>query len=350
MAGRNSREKNGWRSFALARDWARSQGLKNREGWKKLSLPLDIPRNPYQVYIFDWTNWGDFLGTGNLRACDRVFLSFEEARRWASSSGIKTSTQWRSLHKSGDVPSEIPYNPDFYYKDEWAGWPDWLGTGKMPYRHRNFLPFEEARQWVIDSGARSHSEWKKLDRPESIPSAPWSVYKEWVSWGHWFGTGRVADQFKVYKSFEDARSWAKDNGVTSQTQWAKAKIPSDVPRSPRNVYSEEWQGWGHFLGTGHNRRKRNEVIAQNNRDLRILAKPEWAKYPQIRPFIEHARLMTKTTGILHSVDHIDPIAHSLVCGLHVPANLRVMPMLENVQKRNMFKPYSFDGQFYTFFD
>lgn len=60
----------------------------------------------------------------------------------------------------------------------------------------------------------------------------------------------------------------------------------------------------------------------------------------VQAFYTHARLMTEVTGELYTVDHIDPLTHSLVCGLHCPANLRVIKGSDNFQKKNKFEPYS----------
>lgn len=48
---------------------------------------------------------------------------------------------------------------------------------------------------------------------------------------------------------------------------------------------------------------------------------------------------TKETGIKHHVDHIIPINHSQICGLHTPVNLQILTETENLQKKNKFVPY-----------
>ena len=51
---------------------------------------------------------------------------------------------------------------------------------------------------------------------------------------------------------------------------------------------------------------------------------------------QRAKELTEQTGIKHVVDHIIPLHHKKVCGLHVPCNLRVMTVNENNIKNNSF--------------
>ena len=48
--------------------------------------------------------------------------------------------------------------------------------------------------------------------------------------------------------------------------------------------------------------------------------------------------VTRSTGVQHSVDHIVPLLHPLVCGLHVSDNLRIIPLKENQVKCNHHWP------------
>lgn len=55
---------------------------------------------------------------------------------------------------------------------------------------------------------------------------------------------------------------------------------------------------------------------------------------EIRQIYQTAITMTKITGEQYVVDHIVPLRSDVVCGLHVPWNLRVVTRTENVAKSN----------------
>lgn len=57
----------------------------------------------------------------------------------------------------------------------------------------------------------------------------------------------------------------------------------------------------------------------------------------IRKVYAEAKRLTKETGIPHHVDHIIPLTHPKVQGLHVHQNLRVISAKENLLKGNRFE-------------
>ena len=46
-----------------------------------------------------------------------------------------------------------------------------------------------------------------------------------------------------------------------------------------------------------------------------------------------------TPDVKYSVDHIIPIQHELVCGLHVEHNLQIIPLIDNIRKHNKFEAF-----------
>jgi hypothetical protein len=78
--------------------------------------------------------------------------------------------------------------------------------------------------------------------------------------------------------------------------------------------------------------KSNWIVA------RILATPPWADFKAIREVYKQADRLSALTGVKHHVDHIVPLNHPLVCGLHVDWNLRAIPAGPNMSKGNDWNP------------
>lgn len=74
------------------------------------------------------------------------------------------------------------------------------------------------------------------------------------------------------------------------------------------------------------------------RTRKLQATPEWADLAVIRKMYAEAKRLDDETGVKHHVDHIVPLKHPLVCGLHCEANLRVIPAKDNFAKNNRYWP------------
>lgn len=79
-------------------------------------------------------------------------------------------------------------------------------------------------------------------------------------------------------------------------------------------------------------RLRRMVIVNERRRRNRLATPPWCD----KQVVKHLYRDAQRYG-LH-VDHIVPIKHPLVCGLHVPENLRLLTPQENRAKGNRWWP------------
>lgn len=90
-------------------------------------------------------------------------------------------------------------------------------------------------------------------------------------------------------------------------------------------------------------RKRRPAKVRKSGGAEVWAKyrratPPWTTHRECRTYWALSRQMTEITGVQHSVDHIVPLLHPLVCGLHCPANLRVVALRDNQRKSNNWWP------------
>jgi len=104
-----------FRSFNQARKFVHSLKLKNQKEWRKYlksgKKPKDIPAYPDAVYSKQWKSVGDWLGTERIANQNRKYRSFEEARKFVQSLGLKNGKEWVEYCKSGKIPNDIPRNP-----------------------------------------------------------------------------------------------------------------------------------------------------------------------------------------------------------------------------------------------
>ena len=215
-----------WRDFEEAREYVRGLGLQSETEWRKYlesgDKPRDIPASPSTVYADDWLGWGDWLGTGRIADQNKVWRDFEEAREFARRLGLRGVEEWTAWTESGEKPKDIPASPRKAYMEQWAGWGDWLGTGRL--RGIGWRSFEEAREYVRSLGLGSLTEWRAFatsgDKPKDIPSNPDRVYKaEWAGMGDWLGTGNVRNADKRFRAFEEAREFVRSLGLQDYEEW-----------------------------------------------------------------------------------------------------------------------------------
>jgi hypothetical protein len=122
------------------------------------------------------------------------YKSFEDAREFVHKLKLKSQKEWNDYCKSGQKPDDIPAKPSRTYKQNgWKTWGDWLGSGSVSSHLREYKSFDEVRDFVHKLQLKSLKEWKKYcksgHKPEDIPAAPQSTYKQdgWKGWGDWLG-------------------------------------------------------------------------------------------------------------------------------------------------------------------
>lgn len=277
-----------FRSFEEAREWAQSLHLSSLRGWMSFvrenhsNLPSDIPSWPDRTYRGKgWKGWPDFLGYFE------DWRSFDEARAFARSLDFNGQREWKRYAKGArpDIPpkpSDIPASPWKAYENlGWQSWPDWLGTGKLGRdknpstlpkksltlskpRPSKFRDFQSARNFVQALQLESSTQWyvyvkglrpDKGMKPADIPSSPHSVYaSQWISRGDWIGRpDNIAPFRKEFRSFEEARTFARSLGLRKRSDWelwchVSGNRPPYIPSRPSHTYKAQgFIGWADFL-------------------------------------------------------------------------------------------------------
>lgn len=295
-----------WRTFAHAREYARSLNLSSENAWKEFVLtkngsspcPEDIPHCPDTTYAGSgWRGWRDFLGKP---AAPRTFQPFEDARRFARGLGLRTVAEWTAFSKGenpalGSRPKDIPALPQYAYASlGWLGWPDFLGSRPR----RGWRSFQSARQFVRGIGLRTRDEWSEYVKgmrsdlgefPHDLPTNPQCSYSDsgWAGWCDFLGNTTPAgesvvvptketrptesrqlslpvttaglttvpaatDTSRTRLTFNQARDFVRKLKLTCHADWrtycASGKRPSNIPGNPPAVYVA-WTNWPDFLGS-----------------------------------------------------------------------------------------------------
>ena len=123
-----------------------------------------------------------------------AFRSFEDARTYARTLGLKSQKEWEAWSKSGARPHNMPSNPQRTYASSgWTSYGDFLGYAEGQGARGSFRSFEDARAYVRLLGLKSREAWQEWSksgaRPHDIPSNPDRTYASsgWTSLGDFLG-------------------------------------------------------------------------------------------------------------------------------------------------------------------
>ncbi len=183
--------------FDGARAFVHSLGLRSSGEWQRYcagqmqklkARPYSIPSNPDKTYADKgWKGMGDWLGTGKTANFLKLYRPFREARAFARKLTLKSQNEWFAFCRGKmlskvRLPPDIPTNPGRTYDNKgWRGYGDWLGTGTIAPRLREYRTFQEARAFAHSLKLKSVIEWSTYCKggmpfkgrlPPDIPANP----------------------------------------------------------------------------------------------------------------------------------------------------------------------------------
>lgn len=309
-----------FRYFSTARAYVHHLQLTKISEWRQYTngklpgkgiKPKNIPASPDVVYKDQgWISWADWFGIAVVDRKGIKYEPFQFARTFARSLQLDSVEDWYRFYEKEKDRLEnrelrIPFAPNQVYKGlGWKGWFDWLGYHQRKGRKRQCKPYDEAKLFVHSLKIKSISEWQRYSSgklitrkpmPPYIPAKPHKYYrnKGWISWEDWLGAKlAVATCLREYRSFEDAREFARNLKLRWEKEWwqySKGELsdkplkPEDVPASPEHIYRNQWKGWADWLGTkGKNAPRKAWLSFEEARDyvlkMRLKNYEEWSLF------------------------------------------------------------------------
>lgn len=129
-----------------------------------------------------------------------------------------------------------------------------------------------------------------------------------------------------YKDPEAQRAYAREH-YKKNIEKRKAQKAAHQRANP-DAYKAATERW----------RERNPhkeaAKAARRRTAKLQRTPSWADLDAIEAIYQECARVSQETGEPHHVDHIVPLQGVSVSGLHVPANLQIIPARDNSRKGN----------------
>jgi superfamily II DNA or RNA helicase len=248
------------------------------------------------ILVEDGQNLDEFLDSTAFKEVGRVLavLSTHDERiaeefRASEGGGVDRLPSESRLVFAGDVPAGVRLDArEFAAKCRAKVWER---VGRV-----NWRPFAEAREWVRKLGLQNEVDWAMLcagrlshlpPKPADIPAAPHRGYAicGWASWGDWLGSGVVAWRLQEWRSFAEARAFARSLALGNFQGWADycagrlkglPPKPQDIPASANSVYKDVgWIDWRDWLGVSWRSFPEARAFA---RGLNLSSEAKWRQY------------------------------------------------------------------------
>ncbi|WP_374439505.1 gamma-mobile-trio integrase GmtZ [Pseudomonas panipatensis] len=253
----------------------------------------------------------------------------------ASAAAVKISASgFKEYQKKYKADPRLRALPNTIYPD-WKGWKNYLGKPEKDFYPTLELASKAARYLGIRICAQ-YSEMYQLD--PRLPSDPRQYYKDWSGWIDFLGSFQIR-----YSSLEKASDAARQLGITNSTEYkSRYKEDPKLPSNPSSYYQDEWLGWRSFLGKDPpvEKYKEFESAMRAARGLGIRTKTQYKSYLKKDPKLPwnpnevYPDEWPGWEGFL-GVPEVEPFYENLAEAKAAVARLNIRSWAEYAQRRHL---------------
>ena len=148
-----------------------------------------------------------------------LFFTYEMAKDYLKDKNISSQRCYTRWVKENNTTPKLPANPRKFYKNEWIGWCDYINSGNIPLKYKEFLTYDECSKFVMDNNIKTKREYKSFVKNNNkLPSCPDITYSsDWKSWNN-FLNGKDMPKKLTYI---EAKDYLKDKNILSSKDYVK---------------------------------------------------------------------------------------------------------------------------------
>lgn len=221
-------ERNFYPTLKEASEAAIRLNIKNQKSYWKFRIDdARLPYSPDEVYALEWKSWGKFLGKNTVD----YYSTLPEASKAVRRIGVKTKKEYIEAR---NVDPKLPPSPWYTYADDWCGWCSFVGKNSS----EGYYTYQEASEVSQGLGVTSRQEYLEARKADSrLNINPAGYYSEWSGWEKFLLPN-------IYSSLKDVKYAIKVLNIKNSSDYRSLyKLYPPLPAHPDRKFKSEWMGW-----------------------------------------------------------------------------------------------------------
>ena len=193
LFGKNETE---YASLGEMKEFIQNTSVNSETKWRLFVKSKDFPKNfatnPNRSFKQEWISWYDFFG----KTEPIEFISLKELKDYIKGTDIDTLEKYSVFVNSIDCPKNFPKQPHSAYK-EWISFYDFFGKQEPTKNYRSYENAKKyACDSPIKSLPKWREAFDKDKLPDDLPKNPNIVYAKtgWTNTWDFFGKSKVANR------------------------------------------------------------------------------------------------------------------------------------------------------------